>query len=79
MHRYILFLLLSCWPGIGNLFSQACPDKNISTHPDNPVGEPGAVAKVNPFDWRENEFDIFSQYQTGSIVESPFFTVGMQT
>lgn len=53
--------------------AQYCPDKSISTNPDNPVSEAGSIAQPNPFDWREEEYDIYSQYQANPVIESPFF------
>lgn len=73
MKKYISIMFLSLWLGVGQVVAQYCPDKNISTNPDNPVSETGSIAEPNPFDWREEEFDIYSQYQANSVIESPFF------
>ena len=68
-------MFLTCWLGTGKAIAQYCPDKSISTHPDNPVSETGSIAQPNPFDWREEEFPVYTQYQppANSVIESPFF------
>ncbi len=75
MYQHILSGLLAAWLSIALLWAQHCPDKSISTDPDNPVSESGSIAVPNPFDWRVEYFPVNSEYQppSATFIQSPFY------
>ncbi len=58
--------------GSSKSYAQFCAEPNVVTNPDNPSSG-FSNQPANSFDWRTSSYDVFSQYQVNSVIESPFY------